>query len=317
MSSPTLSTADEYIISTPIEASAVSWGAILAGAMAAASLALILLMLGTGLGLSSVSPWSFSGVSATTFGVSTILWLTFTQLAASGMGGYLAGRLRNKWVAVQTDEVYFRDTAHGFLAWAVAVLTTAALLTAVIGSIVSNGVQAGASVMGGAVSATAGAVGTDLGKANNGSESIGYFVDSLFRKDFIVNPGLSGAARVSVLQSGEFSAPASVAITTEVSRIFLNSIRQAALPVEDLQYVGQIVALRTGLSQQDAEKRVTNIYTRLQTQLRNAETATKEAAEQARKASAYAALWFFISLLSGAFVASYAAIFGGQQRDQY
>ena len=111
------------------QASAVSWGAIVAGAAGGAALSLILLMLGTGLGLSSVSPWAYSGVSATTFGVSTILWLTFTQLVASGMGGYLAGRLRTKWVAVHTDEVYFRDTAHGFLAWAIAALATAALLT--------------------------------------------------------------------------------------------------------------------------------------------------------------------------------------------
>jgi hypothetical protein len=125
-----------YPESMQIQASAVSWGAIGAGATATAALALILLMLGTGLGLSSVSPWAYNGVSATTFGVSTILWLTFTQLVASGMGGYLAGRLRTKWVAVHTDEVYFRDTAHGFLAWAVASLMTAALLTSVIGSIV-------------------------------------------------------------------------------------------------------------------------------------------------------------------------------------
>jgi hypothetical protein len=314
MPSPSLSTADEYILSTPIQASAVSWGAILAGAMAAASLALIMLMLGTGLGLSSVSPWSYSGVSSATFGVSTILWLTITQLAASGMGGYLAGRLRNKWVAVQSDEVYFRDTAHGFLAWAVAVLTTAALLTAVIASIVSGGVQAGASVMGGAVSASAELVGTEERKAINGSEPMGYFVDALFRKEL---PDLSSSTKVSTAQSGEFSGPASIRLTTEVSRIFLNSIRQAALPAEDIQYVGQIIALHTGLSQQDAEKRVTTAYARLLTQLRDAETATKEAADKARKASAYAALWFFISLLSGAFVASYAAIFGGQQRDQF
>ena len=100
--------------------SAVSWGAIMAGA-AAAALSLILLILGTGLGLSSVSPWSHDGISATTFGVSTIVWLALTQLLASGMGGYLAGRLRTKWVETHTDEVYFRDTAHGFLAWAIAI----------------------------------------------------------------------------------------------------------------------------------------------------------------------------------------------------
>src|SRR5450759_5842 len=88
-----------YPVNTRAHASAVSWGAVMAGAAAAAALSLILLILGIGLGLSSVSPWAHYGVSAATFGVSTILWVTFTQLVASGMGGYLAGRLRTKWVA--------------------------------------------------------------------------------------------------------------------------------------------------------------------------------------------------------------------------
>ena len=110
-------------------ASAVSWGSITAGAAAAAALSPILLVLGVGLGLSSVSPWARDGISATSFGVSTILWLTLTQLLASAMGGYLAGRLRTRWTEVHSDEVYFRDTAHGFLAWAVASQVTAALLT--------------------------------------------------------------------------------------------------------------------------------------------------------------------------------------------
>src|SRR3954463_3368311 len=108
--------------------SGVSWGAIFAGAAGAAALSLILLILGTGLGLSSVSPWSDRGAGAAAFGIGTIAWITFTQLAASGLGGYLAGRLRTRWLGVHTDEVYFRDTAHGFLAWAFAtVLTPAAL----------------------------------------------------------------------------------------------------------------------------------------------------------------------------------------------
>ena len=125
-----------------LSASAVSWGAIFAGAAAAAALSLILLILGTGLGLSSISPWAHDGVSATTFGVTTIIWITLTQLLAAGMGGYLAGRLRTKWIELHTDEVFFRDTAHGFLAWAIASLATATLLTSVIGAIVSGGVQA-------------------------------------------------------------------------------------------------------------------------------------------------------------------------------
>lgn len=62
-----------------------------------------------------VSPWSTAGISATTFGISTILWLSVTQIVASGMGGFLAGRLRVRWEGVHSDKVYFRDAAHGFL----------------------------------------------------------------------------------------------------------------------------------------------------------------------------------------------------------
>ncbi|MFD2271336.1 hypothetical protein ACFS07_10010 [Undibacterium arcticum] len=113
---------------TDANASGVSWGAIFAGAAAAAALSLILVILGFGLGLSAVSPWANNGASATTIGMSTILWIAFTQIAASGLGGYLAGRLRVKWANVHGDEVYFRDTAHGFFAWAVASLATAAFL---------------------------------------------------------------------------------------------------------------------------------------------------------------------------------------------
>ena len=79
--------------------------------------------------------------------------------------------------------------------------------------------------------------------------------------------------------------------------------------------MGQLVMQRTGLSQQEAEKRVTDTYTRAQASLRAAQTAVVQAADTARKASAYASLWLFVSLLSGAFVASLAATFGGRQRD--
>jgi hypothetical protein len=285
------------------DASAVSWGAIVAGGAATAALSLILLMLGTGLGLSSVSPWVHNGISAATFGISTILWVTLTQLVACAMGGYLAGRLRTKWVAVHTDEVYFRDTAHGFLAWAVASLATAALLTSVIGAIVSGGIQAGASV-----------AGPGMAKADSNSGPMGYFIDSLFRKDMSVAVATSAGAANAPL-AGAAAEQALAASRSEVTRIFMNTVRADALPAEDVQYVGQLVTQRTGLTQQAAQKRVSDIYARVQAKLRDAETAASAVAEKARKASAYAALWLFISLLIGAFVASLAATYGGRRRD--
>ena len=301
-------------------ASGTSWGAIFAGAAGAAALSLILLILGVGLGLSSVSPWAQAGISAATFGVSTIVWITFTQLAASGIGGYLAGRLRRKWAGVHTDEVYFRDTAHGFLAWSIATLATAALLTGTIGTIVGGGVRAGASVAGGAASTAAVATASAGGAAaSTGEQRSAYAVDSLFRRDLSAAPAMASAtpgspAPVSPDMSATQNSPA--ASTAEVGRIFANSLRaDAALPPEDVKYVGQLVAQRTGLSQADAEKRVTDTYNKLQAKAREFQLKAREAADQARKTSAYAALWLFISLLLGAFVASLSATFGGRYRD--
>ena len=303
--------------------SGVSWGAIFAGAAGAASLSLVLLLLGTGLGLSSVSPWTNQGVSATAIGIATILWLTFTQLAASGLGGYLAGRLRTKWAGVHTDEVYFRDTAHGFLAWAVATLLTAALLTSAVGSILGAGASAAGGVAGAATTAlTAGGSAAAAGAAANGgpsSGSVAYFTDALFRKD----PGMPVAAPAAGGVAADGTAPTPAAApersnagsSSEVSRIFVNSLRTGALPPEDTRYVGQLVAQRTGLSQQDAEKRVSDTFAKAKATLDEAKTKAQQAADAARKSSAYASLWLVISMLIGAFVASFAATYGGRRRD--
>ena len=110
-------------------ASAVEWAAIVGGALGAVGISIILFTLGSGLGLSTVSPWSWSNPSPTTFGVVAAIWLIVTQWLASGLGGYLTGRLRTKWVGIRTDEVFFRDTAHGFLAWALATVLVATFLT--------------------------------------------------------------------------------------------------------------------------------------------------------------------------------------------
>jgi hypothetical protein len=107
----------------------VEWAAISAGALAAVGVSIILVTFGPGVGLATVSPWSFSATPPTTFGIAAGVWLIVTQWLASGLGGYLAGRLRKKWVGIRTDEVFFRDTAHGFLAWALATLIVVGLLS--------------------------------------------------------------------------------------------------------------------------------------------------------------------------------------------
>ena len=314
----------------PAQASAVSWGAIFAGAAGAAALSPILLILGTGLGLSSVSPYSGRGAGAATFGISTILWLTFTQLAASGMGGYLAGRLRTRWAAVHIDEVYFRDTAHGFLSWAVASVVTAAFLTSAVASIVGETAKVGTAVGGGAATAAVSAAMPPGGAASDNGDPagpMGYFIDSMFR-----GSGSAGAAAapepvggetattqgVQGVQDSAANAPASTgnrAGSGEVARIFAHSFQSGSLTPEDTQYVAKLIAQRTGMSPADAEKKVTATFTQMQAKANAAETAARDAADKARRAASLASLWLFVALLSGAFVASFSATIGGRQRD--
>jgi hypothetical protein len=274
--------------------SGVSWGAIFAGAAAAAALSLILVLLGFGLGFSAVSPWANEGVSAKSLGISTIVWLAVTQIVASGLGGYIAGRLRVKWAYMHTDEVYFRDTAHGFLAWCVATLVTATLVAGSVSSLVSGGVQAGAQVVGGAASAATQAAGTAA--ANTNSDQYGYYIDSLFRDD----------------------RPAAVsddAARGTVTRIFVRSLSDGQLSAEDRTYLAQLVAQRTNLTQADAERRVDEVYARTQKAVADAKQAAQQAADTAAKVAAWTTLWMFVALLLGAFFASFAATFGGRRRD--
>lgn len=315
-------------------ASAVSWGAIFAGAIAAAALSMILLMLGVGLGLSSVSPWASEGVSAATFGISTIVWLTLTQLLASGMGGYLAGRLRTRWSHSAADEVYFRDTAHGFLAWAVASLATAALLSSAVSGIVSGSAQAGVTVAAtaaaspsaaGTVGALSGAptepsAGATTPSADPAVEHLGYAVDAMFRSATVPAAPAEAAttlagAGTGAMQGASASSAGPNASAPEVTRILGHSLRTGELSASDSRYVAQLVAQRTGLSQAQAEQRVSEGYARLTESMRQARDNAKQAADKARKATAYTTLWMFISLLIGAFVASLLATFGGRQRD--
>lgn len=292
--------------------SGVSWAAIFAGAAAAAALSLVLVLLGTGLGMSSVSPWANEGIGADTFGWAAAAWITLISLAASGVGGYLAGRLRTKWSGLHTEEAFFRDTAHGFLAWAVATLITVAMVSSAVGSAVGAGAKAGASVVGGAADTalsmgTAGvsaAAGKLAGQQGAGDGPMAYLTDSLFRSP------ATGSAPVTAPGDSRSAPP-----VQEVGRIFASSVRTGELSSEDARYVGQLIAQQTGVSQEEAQKRVTDAFAKVQSSIDEAATKAKQAAEKARKATAYASLWMVFSLLVGAFAASFFATMGGRRRD--
>lgn len=299
METLTASPATTFIDADNAGASGVTWSAVLAGAAAAAAVSYILVILGFGLGLSSVSPWVGSGVGVTALGIATILWLTFTQIAASSLGGYLAGRLRVKWVNVHTDEVYFRDTAHGFLSWAVASLVVAAFLASAISGVLKSSAEVAGTVVAGAGAG----VGAVAAKSDDMKDPSGYFVDTLFRADpnsTVATPDMNDAS-----------------MRAEAGRIFATDMASGTLSADDKHYLGQVVAKRTGLAQPEAEQRVDQAFASLKQTIETAKTKAKEIADQTRKAAAGAALWMFISLLFGAFSGSFAATIGGRHRDTF
>ena len=166
--------------------SAVSWGAISAGAVVAAAVSLILFALASGLGLAAVSPWPGSGASLATFSVMTGIGLIVVQWVASGVGGYITGRLRTRWIGTHTHEVFFRDTAHGFITWS--------LSTVIVAAVVATGFTSAASSLAsaGARGAAAVASGAALGASQQGAGAVSvYNVDTLFRS---VEPATSQPA---------------------------------------------------------------------------------------------------------------------------
>ena len=260
--------------------SGVAWPAIIGGAFAAVALSLSLVALGSGFGLASVSPWFNAGASATTFTVMTAVWLIVVQWLASGLGGYVTGRLRTKWVGLHTHEVFFRDTANGFLSWAVASVIGAAFLA-----------SAASSVLTGTATTVAAIASGPSGSAV--ADPMAYFVDNLYRTD---HPGAT--------------APDVLAQST---RILLNGMRNGEVPAPDKTYLAQLVSARTGLSQTDAVKRVDEVIA----QVSAAEVKARQTADAARKAGAYLSIFMALSMLVGAFIACIAAALGGQQRDEY
>ncbi|MCW3477140.1 hypothetical protein [Limobrevibacterium gyesilva] len=272
-------------------ASGVSWPAIIGGAFVMAAASLILVTLGAGLGLASVSPWPNAGASATTFTVMTAIWLVFVQWVASGVGGYLTGRLRTKWVGLHTHEVFFRDTAHGFLTWAVAAIIGTAVLAAVVSSAVSGGARTAATVAAGTAQA-ADQAGAQSGNAFNPGA---YYLDRLFRSD----------------QSHANTPDQNV--RTESAHILAMGMSKGAIPPADRTYLAQLISGRTGISQVDAEKRIDEVVTQEQ----GAAAEARQVADAARKAASSASIFTALSMLIGAFIACVAAALGGRQRDGY
>jgi hypothetical protein len=257
--------------------SAVSWPAIVAGAFVAAAVSLILFALGSGLGLASLSAWPGHGASAKSVAVYAAVWLIVTQWIAAGTGGYIAGRLRTKWVGTHTHEVFFRDTAHGLITWSVATLLLAIALTSTVFGAIGAGTRAASNTVG------------EPGRSGYAQSSAysAYDEDLLFRSP---NPSPNSTNDAQA----------------QVGRVIANGIKAGSFPDADRTYLAQLVANKTGVPMAEAQQRVNDFITK-----------ATDAADAARKAAAQSSLYLALSLLVGAFIASVSAALGGRLRDQH
>lgn len=255
----------------------ISWSAVFAGAFAATGLTIVLVVLGSAFGFGAMSPFAGDGLSLTTISVVTIIWLIFTQIFASIAGGYVAGRVRIRW-SIHPDEVFFRDTVHGFLTWAVA----SAFMFAVAG------IAAG----GGSVAATA--VTTAALEAEDGAPAPASIItDRLYRA-----PGADPDELATARQ--------------EADRFVARAITDPdSVTAEDRAWLVEDVAERTDIGVSDAEARVQNAFSQMDT----ARAEAREEVDAARAASATLAIATALAMMIGAFVACAAAVFGGRERD--
>ena len=294
--------------------SAVSWPAIIAGAVAATAATVLLLVLGSGFGLISASPRPGSGASAGKVVALAAIWFIVVQWVASFLGGYLTGRLRTKWVGTHTHEVFFRDTVHGFIAWALATLIFTLVFVSAGASAARMGMH-GAAMIGAGIGAGAthdmahapmgGPGGPPMEHAEQGAMGspgapgmahglmAGYDVDVLFRS------------------TQPESSTTLADVRAEAGRILMNAVGTGQISPADRDYLSQLIAARTGIAPADAQRRIDDAFA----QLNAAATKAREAAEAARKAAAETSIFVALSMLIGAFIACAAAALGGHERD--
>jgi hypothetical protein len=274
----------------PAPRSAASWASIIAGAFVAASVTLILIALGSGVGFAAISPWSGHGAGVTAFAITTAIWLIVTQWISAALGGYIAGRLRTRWIGTHVHEVFFRDTAHGLITWAVATILVAAVAA---GAFKSAADSAGEAIQAGAPAMSSNTASSNA--TNGNSPATLYAIDKLFR----------------ATPSAEIRSDAQARI--EATHIAANAFLTGAVPDADRAYLIEQVVARTGVPQADAQSRVDGFIASIE----QARTKLKADADAARKAAAQASIYLALSMLIGAFIASVSAALGGRIRDQH
>lgn len=273
-------------------ASFVEWSAVLAGAFLAAALSFVFLTFGAAIGLSATSPWLGSGASAKAIGSGAVFFALVQQIGVFMAGGYVAGRMRSRWREPTQHEVEFRDGLHGGLVWAVGVLLGAALFMMAAGAAARTGAEVAGKTVGLAAASAA--------------DPMDIVLDGMLRSPAmaqIAEPGSQSASTGGPSRSRGATAPGDDA-RAEMARILASSVATGSMSDPNRVYLAQLVAQRSGLPQQEAQKRVDEAF-----------TAARQAADKARRAAVLTGFVTAAALVLSLGAAWWAALKGGNHRD--
>lgn len=289
----------------------VDWGSVIAGAAGAAAISVLLAGFGTALGLSMTSAQRFAGVSGTTFAIFAGLWFALVHVGSFYAGGYVTGRMRRA-ISVSATERHFRDGVHGFLVWAVGTLVGAYFLASTASAVTSKAADiAGQTAQG--VGQVAGQVAGQATQAaaspenrEAASNSLSYYADRLFRR----------AANAPAAATTGNPPQDRTAAAAESTRILAMAVYNDRLEVNDRAYLATMVATQAGIPQEDAGRRVDEVFAAAQSAKNQAAARAREAAETARRSGILAAFLAAAVSLAGLVAAASGAATGGKNRDE-
>jgi len=311
----------------------VDWPAIFAGILLAAAIGVVMLTFGSAIGLSFANFHGGTGVSPIWIGIAAASWLLWVEVSSLLAGGYVTGRLRRRVHDATEHESDIRDGVHGLVVWAGTILIGAVLAVSGVGAALSAIGGVASTATNAAATAAAPAAGAAAEKTN--FDPAAYFTDALFRPAAPATGAAAVSAAGTTAPAAGTATPAATGTTTaapaattaapaasanagdraaataEAGRILANGAVSGSISDDDKAYLAQLVAANTGLSADDAKKRVDTVLANVDA----AKQKALDAAETARKTSVLAAFLIAASLLVAAAAAYWAAMLGGNHRD--
>ena len=270
--------------------SVIDWPGVFVGVFIAIAMSWLLLTFGSAVGLLAVSPYTFTADKAGTLTIAAAVWFALTQIYSLALGAYIAARLRPRAEGPNRDELAFRDGVSGMAVWALAIL----LGLVIAGFTATSAARTGAEAVGAAANA-----------ASRGLDN-GYVVDLLFRPAAAAQNGQQPAAAAPQDQRAAAMDESTRGIA---GKILTRALADGSIDSGDKTYLAQLIASRTGMTQQEAEQRVDQT-------IKEAKDAALKAAEEARKAAMLIGFWIVFIMFAAALACAWAGTIGGDHRDE-